>query len=144
VSHRLPSFYFLDIFIAGHLIGRYSEGFENPDDLLHSRLHWDAIIREFEVLGEATNTLLKMGVLPAEEYREIVAFRNKIVHEYFGIDEAIVFDAIRNALPLYLSKLKRFLTRNGMNLDDAIEAALVENEHDLEMTVFLKDLKHEI
>ena len=106
-KRRDSSLYFVDIFLAAYLIGRYSENFRNGDELLHDRLHWDGVIREFEIIGEATNKLLKSGGLEEKEaFRQIVDFRNRIIHEYFGIDEEIVYDVIKNALPDFIDELK--------------------------------------
>jgi uncharacterized protein with HEPN domain len=61
----------------------------------------DAVVRNFEVIGEASAKLpneLKM------EYREIpwkemYLLRNKVSHEYFGIDYEILWDVAINYLP---------------------------------------------
>lgn len=60
----------------------------------------DAVIRNFEIIGEAANRL-------PEEFREkypeinwfrIRGFRNRIVHDYMGIDYNIVWNIIINDL----------------------------------------------
>ena len=141
---RDPGLYLVDIFLASYLIDRYAEGFESGDALLHDRLHWDGVIREFEIVGEATQKLLKSGWLEESEgFRQIVDFRNRIVHEYFGIDEEIVYDAIRNALPEFVHALKEISAKRKTDLLPAIEAALVENSRNQEITQFLKQLKRE-
>ena len=58
-----------------------------------------AAIRGWEtiVIGEAIAK--SMGVLeqhfPQYEWRAVKDFRNMIVHEYFGVDERIVWDAVQ-------------------------------------------------
>ena len=88
MSSRNHSLYIVDIFVAMDKIHRYTNKFDNAQDLLNSELEWDATIRELEILGEATNYLLKSNHID-KKYRRIVDFRNQIIHGYFGIDENI-------------------------------------------------------
>ena len=120
---RDSALYFVDIFQAACLIWEYSEPFEDAQALLYSRLHWDAVIREFEILGEAVNHLIKAGILDAS-YRIAVDFRNKVAHEYFGIDEAIVFDLIKNELPKFVDALRQVV--RSFDLEEAVEDAIAE------------------
>jgi uncharacterized protein with HEPN domain len=61
----------------------------------------DAVVRNLEIIGEAANHI------PDEvredysfvEWKKIIAFRNILAHEYFGIDSAILWDIIKNKLP---------------------------------------------
>ena len=54
----------------------------------------------------------KMGVLP-EDFSEVVAlsagFRNKIIHEYNGLDQKIVYQSVREALEQYTKYCKYIL-----------------------------------
>src|SRR5688572_24149034 len=63
----------------------------------------DAVIRNFEIIGEASNRL-------PSEFKEknsninwirLKGFRNRIVHDYFGIDYSIVWNIIQHYLPDY-------------------------------------------
>jgi uncharacterized protein with HEPN domain len=61
----------------------------------------DAVIRNLEVIGEAAN---KIPEQIKEKYDnvpwdEMYLARNKISHEYFGIDYDIIWDIISNHLP---------------------------------------------
>ena len=59
MSNRDITLYVIDIYIAVDKISRYTQTFTNGSELLSSELHWDATIRELEVIGEATKYLLK-------------------------------------------------------------------------------------
>lgn len=66
------------------------------------RKTYSATLREFIVIGEAIANLpdsMKDRV-PAIDWRSIKDFRNFIVHEYFGIDTRIVWDAVKLELPI--------------------------------------------
>jgi len=137
MASRDPRLYLVDIFQAACLIWEYSEPFKNGESLLYDRLHWDAVIREFEILGEAVNKLLKLGVLDAS-FRLAVDFRNKVAHEYFGIDEAIVFDLIRNTLPKFVEEVAE--AAGKFDLHEAVEDAIAENRLSEKTAACLKKL----
>ncbi len=52
----------------------------------------DAVVRNFKIIGEAANRLAPdfRDNNPEIEWKRIRGFRNRIVHEYFGIDYEIV------------------------------------------------------
>ncbi len=61
----------------------------------------DAVIRNFEIIGEASKKLpveikKKYSNVP---WQEMYYLRNKISHEYFGIDYEIIWDIATNYLP---------------------------------------------
>jgi len=61
----------------------------------------DAVVRNFEVIGEASAKLpneLKMEY-PEIPWKEMYLLRNKVSHEYFGIDYEILWDVAINYLP---------------------------------------------
>lgn len=63
----------------------------------------DAVIRNFEVIGEATKNIPKkiMEKYPDVEWKEAVGFRNILIHDYFGIDLEAVWETIKNNIPPY-------------------------------------------
>ena len=81
--------FILDIFVAIHKIKFVVKDFDDGEKLLYSFKDWDTVIREFEIIGEASKYLLKSDLLD-KGYRKVVDFRNKITHNYFGIDTEIV------------------------------------------------------
>ncbi len=60
----------------------------------------DAVVRNFEIIGEAANRidLDFRNSNPEIEWKRIRGFRNRIVHDYFGIDYEIVWDIIESYL----------------------------------------------
>ena len=78
------------------------------EDFLKDNKTVDAVIRNFEIIGEAANLLPEdfKDKYPDIDWHRIRGFRNRIVHDYFGIDYSIVWE-IRNAfLPDMIQKLK--------------------------------------
>ena len=64
----------------------------------------DAVIRNFEIIGEAANRLPDeyKDAHPEIDWFRIRGFRNRIVHDYFGIDYSIVWQIKESYLPLLI------------------------------------------
>jgi uncharacterized protein with HEPN domain len=83
---------------------RYIETFMErkvKDDLYNDPMLRFAIERQLEIIGEAANHLSEKIRLDNTEieWRKVIAFRNFIVHEYFGIDLELVWDIVVNKIP---------------------------------------------
>ena len=68
----------------------------------------DAFIRNFVIIGEAANRLseeFKENYISIDWHR-IRGFRNRIVHDYAGIDYSIVWEIKEFFLPDMLAKLQ--------------------------------------
>ena len=93
--------------IAGYIAGMGREEF------LSDRKTIDAVVRNLEVVGEAASRLTDA----ARKHRGdiecplIVGLRNRIVHEYFGIDSEIVWEIIAHDLPTLTGVLTSFLAQ---------------------------------
>ncbi|KFL33343.1 MULTISPECIES: DUF86 domain-containing protein [unclassified Sulfurospirillum] len=68
---------------------------------IHDRKTYSAVIREFEIIGEATKHLPENLTQHYNEvaWRDVKDFRNLLIHEYFGIDHRIVWNTILYDLP---------------------------------------------
>jgi len=93
MSKRDIELFLLDILVAILKIKHYTKDFRDARSLKYDFKSWDAVIREFEIIGEATNNLIKYDYF-SNDKREIVDFRNILIHEYFGIDETEVWGII--------------------------------------------------
>lgn len=81
-----------DILEAANNILIYTSGM-SYEQFIADQKTIDATIRNFEIIGEAANRIpLDYKLLnPEIEWRRIIGFRNKIIHEYFGIDYETVW-----------------------------------------------------
>lgn len=68
----------------------------------------DAVIRNFEILGGASSHLpISFKKNNSEvEWRILIDFRNVIIHEYFGVNLEIIWDIIKNEIPILKSKIQ--------------------------------------
>lgn len=96
---RDPRIYLKDILEAVRRIGSYTE---NMDFVAFAKntMAIDAVIRNLEVIGEAAGRIPEeiRGGSPEIEWRKIVALRNVLAHEYFGVHTKIVWDVIVDKL----------------------------------------------
>jgi len=70
-------------------------------ELIVDRMRLDAIVRNFEIIGEASSKIPReiRDKYPFIEWRKIADFRNVLAHEYFGIDYEIMWQIIKEKLP---------------------------------------------
>ena len=139
MSKRDIEFYLIDIFIAIDKIKRYTSKFSSANELLSNELYWDGVIRELEIIGEATKHLLNNELIDIY-YRRVVDFRNQISHGYFGIDADIVWEVATKKLLNYEDDLKNMINKFNLDLKPAIQKAKKENSSQKEVVLFLEKL----
>ncbi len=81
------------------------------EDLFANKMLLDAVVREIEIVGEASNHLSeKFGKehpeLPLTDMRSM---RNKLIHEYFTVDPKIVWQTYEEDLPVLKGKIVSIL-----------------------------------
>lgn len=100
MSERIPALLIEDIIASGNKIISYTEGISFEDFVADDKTV-DAVIRNFEIIGEAANRLPETfkEKHPEIDWHRIRGFRNRIVHDYFGIDYSIVWQIKETFLP---------------------------------------------
>ena len=96
----------VDSFLTGRNRAEY-----DTDLMLRS-----AIERQFEILGEALRRLELIDpvmVNGVDDYRRIISFRNVIAHGYDSIDSDIVWQVIREKLPVLADQVRGLLVAQG-------------------------------
>ncbi len=99
-EERNYTMYLQDILVAMTRIAEYLEGY-TFDQFKKDYKTVDAVIRNFEIIGEASRKLpdhIKDNN-PDLPWDEMYLLRNKVSHEYFGIDYEIIWDVCINHLP---------------------------------------------
>ena len=71
-----------------------------------------AVIRCLEVIGEATSKIPQhiREKYPAVPWVEIIGMRNRLIHEYFGVDNSIVWQTIEEDVKPLHALIKRIST----------------------------------
>ncbi len=74
--------------------------------------HWqDAVIRNLEIIGEATKRLsteLK-NMNPKIPWREIAGLRDVLIHDYMGVDVQVVWNVVTQDIPNLKSTVAQLL-----------------------------------
>ena len=78
----------------------YTKGI-NENDFIQSKLIQDAVIRNFEIIGEATKKLDEPFRLryPQIEWKKIAGMRDKLIHDYIGVDLWAVWAVVEHIVP---------------------------------------------
>src|SRR3972149_6618344 len=110
--------YLEDILLACQKIRRFTSDMNLEQFKTDDRTQ-DAVIRNLEIIGEAARNIPPevKEQYHAVEWRAVSAFRNILVHEYFAIQEEIVWDIVANKIP-QLQQLCQIILGN------------LEDEHD--------------
>ena len=104
---RGVSLYLEDIVSAINKIEKYTKRL-SFNRLKKDEKTIDAVIRNLEIIGEAAKHLPKQI---KEKYfnipwKEIVGMRNKVIHEYFGVDVDILWGTINEDIPDLKRKIR--------------------------------------
>src|SRR6185369_15334768 len=89
-----------DITLAIQKIGRYTVLMDR-DAFLRDELVIDGVARNLEIIGEAARQLPEEFKLVHTQipWTQISGLRNRIVHDYFGLDLEIIWQIIQHDLP---------------------------------------------
>jgi uncharacterized protein with HEPN domain len=68
---------------------------------LADRMLQEAVIRNFEVLGEAVKNLSAQTKAshPEVPWKSVAGLRDKLIHEYFGVNKALLWDVLDSEVP---------------------------------------------
>ena len=99
-SKRRDKDFLGDIKEAVERIASYTKGLTYKKFFLDRKTQ-DAVIRNFEIIGEAAKNISKdlRAKHPEIQWKKISGLRDKLIHFYFGIDYKIVWNIARKELP---------------------------------------------
>ena len=99
MSKRTPKLILEDILEAAESIIAYTNKI-TYEEFVNDKKTIDAVIRNFEIIGEAVKLLppVLKNKYPEINWQRIRGFRNRIVHDYFGVDLSIVWTIIETQI----------------------------------------------
>lgn len=94
--------------IEEYVAGLDYEGF------LRTRLVQDGVIRQLEIIGEATKNLSQVlrEQYPNIPWKDIAGMRDKLIHQYFGVDLSAVWETVVIDLPPFKKDTSRILAHS--------------------------------
>jgi uncharacterized protein with HEPN domain len=106
---RKPEQRITDIIECCEKILRFTSGM-NQEQLVEQELVMDAVLRNIEVIGEATKNLPDdvRARMPGIEWKKIAGMRDWISHVYYRVDDDIVWAAVETKVPELLQTLRAF------------------------------------
>ena len=95
-------------------VARYTKD-KTFDDLLADDMMYYAVVKNIEMMGEAANMLTSefQESHPRTPWKMVKGMRNYIVHEYFQIDNVVVWDVVTNELSTLREQIVRYLTETN-------------------------------
>ena len=70
-----------------------------------------ATVRSLEIIGEAAKKIPEefRAKYPAIEWRAMSGMRDRLIHDYFGVDYELVWDVVQNRIPILHSQIASIL-----------------------------------
>lgn len=92
-------------------IERYVAGTDFDTFCQHSMMRF-ATIKQMEIIGEAANAITEdtRSAFSEIQWRQIIGLRHILVHEYFGIDDRLIWQIVSNDIPVLKQKITKMLT----------------------------------
>jgi uncharacterized protein with HEPN domain len=82
------------------------------DDYRADEVLRTVVERKFEIIGEALNRLYKIDpniAVQIPQHRQIISFRNILIHGYDIVDEAVVWQIVQVDLPVLFRQVESLL-----------------------------------
>jgi uncharacterized protein with HEPN domain len=97
---RAPELLLEDMLAAIRKVERYTTGMDQ-ELFRQDEKTIDAVVRNLEVLGEAARQMPDEFAAnhPDIPWRQVAGLRNRIVHDYFGLDLEIIWQVVQHDLP---------------------------------------------
>ena len=99
MSKRASKLYLQDILTAINDIENFTQGI-SYELFLTDKKTVQAVVRSLEIIGEAANYISNeiKNKNPDIPWEKMTSIRNKVLHEYFGIDEEVIWQTITEDL----------------------------------------------
>ena len=107
MSRRDNHLLILDMLDAAYRIQTYTEGLDF-EEFVNDQKTRDAVVPNFEIIGEASTRIHPDFQIEHSEipWKHLRGYRNRLIHEYFGVDYQIVWEIIQHELGELLDQLE--------------------------------------
>ena len=99
--------YLLDMLLAAREARDFASSY-GIEEFRHNRMAQLAVLKAIEIVGEAASRVSEAFTHehPDIPWRAIVGMRNRLVHDYAGIDLDRVWETVRNDIPTLIALLE--------------------------------------
>ena len=103
--------YLRDIVEHSEAAIEFVDGVPDAEALAGDRRTFWAVIRALEVIGEAARHIPAEFRLkyPQVQWRGMTGMRDKVIHDYFGVDASVVWRTVREDLPPMCQSVRQIL-----------------------------------
>jgi uncharacterized protein with HEPN domain len=106
MSERVDSDLLADIREAARRIAEYLDGVTYEGFLADTKTQ-DSVIRNLEIVGEAARRVSDglRNRTPGLPWKSMADMRNRLIHGYFGVDLDVVWQVVKDELPVVVDRL---------------------------------------
>ena len=117
MSYHDDMMYLRHIYDAIRLIRQYTAGV-SEEKFTESSLIQDGVIRQLEIIGEATKRLSNPLRRQYSEvpWQDVSGMRDKLIHDYFGVDIKTVWLTVKYDIPELEEHIKIILSDHGIDI----------------------------
>ncbi len=78
----------------------------------------DAVVRNIEIIGEAVKNISEVSrkKYPQIPWKELAKVRDRLIHQYFGVNYDIVWSIVKGELPKVKSEKEKILNRKANDI----------------------------
>lgn len=107
---RLPEEYLKHILQEAEFLQSKSKDL-SYGDFVKDEIKTRAFSRSLEIIGEATKKISEefRKVHPDVDWKAMAGMRDRLIHDYFGVDYEIVWDVVTNEITKLKSQLEKLL-----------------------------------
>lgn len=108
-----PEIFLKHILESIEIIEKHVKGI-NKEKFSKNLMIQDAIIRRVEIIGEAAKNLSAEFKKKHKtvEWREIMGMRDKLIHDYFGVNIGVVWKTSNEDIPVLKKQIEKLLKKN--------------------------------
>jgi len=95
---------------CAYILSVSGEGLAKSDFLNDETLK-RAVVRSLEIIGEATKKITAdfKAEYDSIHWRNMAGMRDRLIHDYIGVDYSIVWDVIKNKIPELYNQIIRVI-----------------------------------